>query len=391
MNGEGMSTEAPKDYFKSYEDLEVHHIMLNDQPRTDAYRHAINANKALFKDKIVIDVGAGTGILSVFCALAGAKKVYAIEASNLAELMKEVIKENKLTDTIEVIQGRVEDVELPNGDKADVLVSEWMGFYLLHEGMLDSVLNARDRLLKPDGAMFPEKADIWAAPCCLPSLYDFWEDVHGVSMQCVGKAWRQKKGTSPEVMTIENEDLLGAGNLVASINLATVCLADLDKLSVKHVVASNSAGRYQGVCVWFTVRFPSGLILSTAPSAPPTHWKQTAIVLPEERSVEEAEPLAWELTMTRDPEANRHYNIELTMLDPEEEKHPTPCSCHMTKCIVIRTFIEQQEEGEDEDFDEDDEDMDDDDGEYESDAEMNSERQETNDVSKTKENGTESH
>lgn len=73
-------------------------------------------------------------------------------------------------------------MELPNGEKADVLVSEWMGFYLLHEGMLDSVLNARDRLLKEGGLMFPDKADIWAAPCCLPSLYDFWEDVQGVSI-----------------------------------------------------------------------------------------------------------------------------------------------------------------------------------------------------------------
>lgn len=81
-----------------------------------------------------------------------------------------------------MIQGRVEDVELPNGEKADILVSEWMGFYLLHEGMLDSVLNARDRHLKPGGLLFPEKADLWAAPCCLPSLYDFWEDVHGVSV-----------------------------------------------------------------------------------------------------------------------------------------------------------------------------------------------------------------
>ncbi|XP_034236970.1 protein arginine N-methyltransferase 6 [Thrips palmi] len=396
MNGADTSSEAekPKDYFQSYEDLEVHHLMLNDQPRTEAYRHAINANKAMFKDKIVVDVGAGTGILSIFCAQAGAKKVYAIEASNLAELMKEVVKENKLTDQIEVIQSRVEDVELPDGQKADVLVSEWMGFYLLHEGMLDSVLNARDRLLKEGGLMFPDKADIWAAPCCLPSLYDFWEDVQGVSMQCVGKAWRKKKASSPEVMTIDPEDLLGAGNLVKSINLATVCLADLEKISVKHVVAANSGGRYQGVCVWFTVRFPSGLVLSTAPSAPSTHWKQTAIVLPEERTVEEAEPLAWELTMTRDPEAVRHYNIELTLLDPEEEKHPTPCSCHMTKCIVIRKFIEQSEEAEDEEFDEeegeDDDEMEDEE-EYESDVEMNSERQDLNDANKTKENGEGSH
>lgn len=40
-----------------------------------------------------------------------------------------------------------------------------MGFYLLHEGMLDSVLHARDKFLKPGGLMFPQTATIYAAPC----------------------------------------------------------------------------------------------------------------------------------------------------------------------------------------------------------------------------------
>ncbi len=40
--------------------------MLNDQPRTEAYRHAISANKAMFKDKVIIDVGAGTGVFESF-------------------------------------------------------------------------------------------------------------------------------------------------------------------------------------------------------------------------------------------------------------------------------------------------------------------------------------
>lgn len=76
--------------------------MLEDHPRTDAYRKAILENKSYFKDKIVMDVGCGTGILSIFCAQAGAKKVYAVEASKLANLAKEVIKENKFEEIIEV-------------------------------------------------------------------------------------------------------------------------------------------------------------------------------------------------------------------------------------------------------------------------------------------------
>lgn len=64
---------------------------------------------------------------------------------------------------LQVIHGRIEEVELP--EQVDVIISEWMGFYLLHEGMLDSVLSARDKFLKSDGYLFPNIAKIYVAPC----------------------------------------------------------------------------------------------------------------------------------------------------------------------------------------------------------------------------------
>jgi predicted RNA methylase len=76
--------------------------MLEDDPRTSAYKNAIMNNKPFFKDKIVMDVGCGTGILSIFCAQAGAKVVYAVEASDVANLAKEIVKENKYEDIIQV-------------------------------------------------------------------------------------------------------------------------------------------------------------------------------------------------------------------------------------------------------------------------------------------------
>lgn len=76
--------------------------MLEDKPRNIAYKNAIINNKEYIKDKIVLDVGAGTGILSIFCAQAGAAKVYAVEASNLYKLTEEVVKENHFENIIEV-------------------------------------------------------------------------------------------------------------------------------------------------------------------------------------------------------------------------------------------------------------------------------------------------
>lgn len=76
--------------------------MLRDSPRNEAYRQAIVANKDYIQNKIVLDVGSGTGILSVLCAQAGASKVYAVEASNYAAVTKEVATENKFENIIEV-------------------------------------------------------------------------------------------------------------------------------------------------------------------------------------------------------------------------------------------------------------------------------------------------
>lgn len=77
--------------------------MLNDGPRNRAYKQAIIDNKDQIEGKVVLDVGAGTGILSIFCAQVGAKKVYAVEASNIYKIAKEVVEENNLDDIIEVL------------------------------------------------------------------------------------------------------------------------------------------------------------------------------------------------------------------------------------------------------------------------------------------------
>ena len=110
------------EYLTSYEDVCVHALMLKDLPRTRAYCDAIQQCAGLLKGKAVLDVGAGSGILSLFAARAGARRVYAVEASNMAHIAKEVVAANGLGDVVEVIHAAVEDVTLPV-DAVDVIVS----------------------------------------------------------------------------------------------------------------------------------------------------------------------------------------------------------------------------------------------------------------------------
>lgn len=100
--------------------------MLKDRVRTLAYRNFIvdPANRPRFEGKVVLDVGCGTGILSMFAAQAGARKVYAVDASNVAYKAVRNVKANGWEGTIEVIKGKVEEIKIP--EKVDVIISEWM-------------------------------------------------------------------------------------------------------------------------------------------------------------------------------------------------------------------------------------------------------------------------
>ena len=94
-------------YFDSYSHFGIHEEMLKDEVRTRAYMHAIERNTHLFRDKVVLDVGCGTGILSLFSARAGAKMVYAVDMSNIAQQARQIVADNDFSDKITVIQGEL--------------------------------------------------------------------------------------------------------------------------------------------------------------------------------------------------------------------------------------------------------------------------------------------
>jgi predicted RNA methylase len=140
--------------------------MCADKKRVDAYEAAI---KQLCPGKIVTDVGAGTGILSFMAADAGASRVYAIEKADVCSKLKREVNKRQLKKIVKVMNCRAEEAPLET-IIADVIVSEWMGYFLLCERMLPSFLLVRDKSLCKGGVLIPSRARIIIAAGILTNI-----------------------------------------------------------------------------------------------------------------------------------------------------------------------------------------------------------------------------
>uniref|UniRef100_A0A5F4WME2 type I protein arginine methyltransferase n=1 Tax=Callithrix jacchus TaxID=9483 RepID=A0A5F4WME2_CALJA len=156
--------------------------------RTLTYLNSMFHNRHLFKDKVVLDVGSGTGILCMFAAKAGARKVIRIECSNISDYAVKIIKANKLDHVVTIIKGKVEEVELPV-EKVDIIISEWMGYCLFYKSMLNTMLYAQDKWLAPDDLIFPDRATLYVMAIEDRQYKDYkihwWENVYGFDMSCI--------------------------------------------------------------------------------------------------------------------------------------------------------------------------------------------------------------
>ncbi|KAF0695467.1 Aste57867_13710 [Aphanomyces stellatus] len=261
-------------YFDSYSQVGIHKEMITDRVRTDSYRDAILNNRAVFAGKVVLDVGCGTGILSMFAAQAGAAKVIGIDCSDMGVTAKQIVAANGFGDVIEIIRGKVEEIELPV-DHVDIIISEWMGYCLLYESMLDTVLFARDKWLVPGGLLFPDQATMH-----LQAVNDstarlaFWDDVYGYNMQAVRDRVETKDGF---VEVVPAADIISSRALLQTIDIPSVDVAALDFTSPFELTITRNElchGFMSSFDIGFETKLANPLWFSTGAEATPTHWQQ---------------------------------------------------------------------------------------------------------------------
>ena len=137
-----------------------HARMLHDDRRTGEYLAALG--QAVRPGDVVLDIGTGSGVLAIAAARAGARHVYAVEASDIAEVAERVFAVNDMADRITLVAGWSRQIELP--EPPDLLVSEVIGNEPFEEEILETTLDARCRLLKPGARRAPNALTLFARP-----------------------------------------------------------------------------------------------------------------------------------------------------------------------------------------------------------------------------------
>lgn len=349
-------TEADKaadyaNYFCSYAYLYHQKQMLMDHVRMRAYHSAIMSNKELFQGKTVLDVGTGSGVLAIWSAQAGAAKVFAVEFTDMAHHARKLVEANGLSHVVEVIQSSVEDLQLPC--QVDIIISEWMGYILLRESMLDSVIRARNRWLSPTGSMFPSHATMYFAPISYEedreaklgelggSMKD-WRDFSGemkryynVDVSCLTNTFAKEQADyyvySALWTELRIEHVIGEAVVMKRLDLNTCTLKDAEGVdAIDYSFNIPFAATVSGFAGWFTVDFNGSaaspakkrIVLSTGPEVGTTHWGQQVFYLKDAVDCTPGTQLHGRVAMVRQDKNKRLYNLDLTLAvdDQAEEK-----------------------------------------------------------------------
>lgn len=289
-----------------------HFPMLADAARNEAYGRAIA--KAVTPGMTVLDIGTGSGLLSLFAARAGAGRIVSCEAHPLiAETAQEIVAKNGYADRITVIAKR--STELTTGEldpaadlpaPADLVVSEVLDAGLTGEGMLPTCRDALKRLMKPGAAMIPARARVLAQIVSLPALraVNPLRDLCGFDLSPFDRFRnRAAHGTA----RLDHEAHAALSDVLPVLDIDFRNPPDWTRpQTMPWQAAVTTAGTAQAVAFWFALWLDDEILLSSGPGGELRHWGQAVCWLPEDRAVQPGDSLAFTVTL-----ADNHFDFRL--------------------------------------------------------------------------------
>lgn len=292
-----MRADADGGQPSGWSDPVQHARMLDDVRRTGDYLAAIAA--AVRPGDVVVDIGTGSGVLAVAAARAGARHVFAIEATDIAEVAEQVFAANGLQDRITVIPGWSTLIDLP--EPADLLVSELIGSEPLEEAILETTLDARLRLLKPNARLIPHGLTLQARPLLIPEAQaaqlafgsdavERWRRLHGIDFQPL----LDVATTEPVLESTEGEVVATWPPVGPPVVLMTWNLATFDDPAARADVdlVVEAPGTVNAIAVMFRADLHGDITHTLDPWRwPSSSWATAVWVLPDPVHVKGEEAL----------------------------------------------------------------------------------------------------
>jgi predicted RNA methylase len=239
--------------------IEDYGAMIADRVRMNSYHEALR--RSVRPGDVVVDLGAGTGIFALLACRFGARRVYAIEPTDAILVAREIAAANGHAERIEFIQKLSTEITLP--EQADVVISDLRGVLPFLGRHISNIVDARTRLLKPDGALIPQRDDMWLAVVEAGDIYyehfGHWNE-HEFDMTAARRivtnttGWRIKQAT-PEILLAEPQ-------LWATLDYSTV--SDPNVAGQTTFTAMRD-GIAHGLLVWFDATLAKGIGFSNAP------------------------------------------------------------------------------------------------------------------------------
>ncbi len=274
--------------------------MVFDATRNAAYRRAIEAS--VTKDSVVLDLGAGLGVLGLMAARAGARQVYLVEPESIAEVTRRIVRDSGLAN-IEVIESPVEKLQLP--EPVDLILSVFTGNFLLTEDLLPLLFLARDRFLKPGGRLLPDRACMRLAPVTATDYHARHVAVWG-EHEMAATDFSAARPYAANTVYYDHAKEFAAQALADPATLMELDFTRAASTACDHAVetTANRAGDCHGWMGWFDMHL-AGEWLSTGPEATPLHW--CPVLLPLESGVTVAAGDALTLQLRRPEYGDWHW------------------------------------------------------------------------------------
>jgi type I protein arginine methyltransferase len=259
--------------------LTAHRQMLLDHARTNGFRKALV--EVVRPGDVVVDVGAGTGILGFFAARAGAKRVVLVENTRVVEEAAALAKANHLDSVIELFRGDAIDFNM--SERANVIVSEWIGYFLMEEYMFSAFTSVRDRCLVDGGTVVPRSARLYLAPIEDTEKYVDWgfgaweAPMYGFDFRL--GVTQQLKNLRYIATVIRKSAVVADPIQLMRLDCLRESM-DSFHFSVAGDFCVERSCSLHGFAGWFELELSSTVLIDTSPFVMPTHWGQAYFPVP---------------------------------------------------------------------------------------------------------------